>query len=103
MIIVQNKCDLLGSEIEYNNGIEELRQFGDDIGVTCCFRTSAMTGYNIQESMEFLINEIIKVAEFKEEGEENNENNDNVVINDGPRAIRGKNKKDKEETINNDK
>ena len=40
--------------------------------------------------MEFLINEIIKVAEFKEEGEENNENNDNVVINDGPRAIRGK-------------
>ena len=90
MIIVQNKCDLLGSEIEYNNGIEELRQFGDDIGVACCFRTSAMTGYNIQESMEFLINEIIKVTEFKEEGEENNENNDNVVINDGPRAIRGK-------------
>ena len=90
MIIVQNKCDLLGSEIEYNNGIEELRQFGDDIGVTCCFRTSAMTGYNIQESMEFLINEIIKVNDFTDKDDDNGDNRPTIAINDKPRMIRGK-------------
>ena len=89
MIIIQNKCDLLGSELEYNNGIEELKEFTERNGIKNCFRTSAMTGFGIQESMEYLIQEIIKVTEFKE-NENDNENRETVAISDKPRTIRGK-------------
>ena len=89
MIIIQNKCDLLGSELEYNNGIEELKEFTERNGIKNCFRTSAMTGFGIQESMEYLIQEIIGVTEFKE-NENDNENRETVAISDKPRTIRGK-------------
>ena len=89
MIIIQNKCDLLGSELEYNNGIEELKEFTERNGIKNCFRTSAMTGFGIQESMEYLIQEIIRVTEFKE-NENDNENRETVAISDKPRTIRGK-------------
>jgi len=89
MIIIQNKCDLLGSELEYNNGIEELKEFTERNGIKNCFRTSAMTGFGIQESMEYLIQEIIKVTEFRE-NENDNENRETVAISDKPRTIRGK-------------
>ena len=89
MIIIQNKCDLLGSELEYNNGIEELKEFTERNGIKNCFRTSAMTGFGIQESMEYLIQEIINVTEFRE-NEYDNENRETVAISDKPRTIRGK-------------
>jgi small GTP-binding protein len=89
MIIIKNKCDLLGSELEYNNGIEELQEFTERNGIKNCFRTSAMTGFGIQESMEYLINEIIKVTEFKD-NEGDSENRETVAISDKPRTIRGK-------------
>ena len=89
MIIIQNKCDLLGSELEYNKGIEELKEFTERNGIKNCFRTSAMTGFGIQESMEYLIQEIIGVTEFKE-NEYDNENRETVAISDKPRTIRGK-------------
>ena len=89
MIIIQNKCDLLGSELEYNKGIEELKEFTERNGIKNCFRTSAMTGFGIRESMEYLIQEIIKVTEFKE-NEYDNENRETVAISDKPRTIRGK-------------
>ena len=90
MIIIQNKCDLLGDESEYNKGIEELKEFGEKNGVVNSFRTSALNGYGIKESMEFLINEIIKVTDFDDiETEENNR--DTIDISDEPRSIRGKN------------
>ena len=89
MIIIQNKCDLLGSELEYNKGIEELKEFTERNGIKNCFRTSAMTGFGIQESMEYLIQEIIRVTEFKE-NEYDNENRETVAISDKPRTIRGK-------------
>jgi small GTP-binding protein len=89
MIIIQNKCDLLGSELEYNKGIEELKEFTERNGIKNCFRTSAMTGFGIQESMEYLIQEIIGVTEFKE-NENDNENRETVAISDKPRTIRGK-------------
>ena len=89
MIIIQNKCDLLGSELEYNKGMEELKEFTERNGIKNCFRTSAMTGFGIQESMEYLIQEIIRVTEFKE-NEYDNENRETVAISDKPRTIRGK-------------
>jgi len=90
MIIIQNKCDLLGNESEYNKDVEELKEFGKKNGVVNCFRTSALNGYGIKECMDFLINEIIKVTDFTDiESEENNA--DNFDISDEPRSIRGKN------------
>ena len=90
MIIIQNKCDLLGNESEYNKDIEELKEFGKKNGVVNSFRTSALNGYGIKESMEFLINEIIKVTDFSDiESDENNR--ENIDISDEPRSIRGKN------------
>ena len=90
IILIQNKCDLLGSELEYNKGIEELREFTQINGIKNCFRTSAMNGYGIQESMEYLIREIINVTEFKENEENNGNNRETVAITDQPRPIRGK-------------
>ena len=90
IILIQNKCDLLGSELEYNKGIEELREFTQNNGIKNCFRTSAMNGYGIQESMEYLIREIINVTEFKENEENNGNNRETVAITDQPRPIRGK-------------
>ena len=90
MIIVQNKCDLLGDESNYNNGIDELKKFGESNGIKNCFRTSALTGYGIEESMEFLINEIIKVNDFTDKDDDNGDNRPTIAINDKPRMIRGK-------------
>ena len=88
IIIIQNKCDLLGSEMDYNNNIEELTFFGEQNGISKCFRTSAMTGYGIQDCMDYLIKEIIKVTEFKDD-KDNGNNEDNIDIEE-PRTIRGK-------------
>ena len=60
-IIVQNKMDLL-PEGEQDD-IEELKKFSEENGFNGCFRTSAKTGKNIAESMEFLIKEVIKKLE----------------------------------------
>ena len=60
-VLVQNKVDLLPPEEQDN--IDELKQFSDNNGFNGCFRTSAITGKNIAESMEFLIEEIIKRLE----------------------------------------
>ena len=89
IILVQNKCDLLGSENEYENGIDEIKNFCKENGINNCFRTSAMNGYGIKESMEYLIDEIIKITDFTDEQENDEENRDTVAINDRPRSIRG--------------
>lgn len=55
IIIIENKCDLLGEkEEDYNKDIDELKKFGQENNVKECFRTSAMTGYGVEES-KFLI------------------------------------------------
>ena len=43
--------------------MEELKKFSEENGFNGCFKTSAKTGKNIKESMEFLIKEIIKRLE----------------------------------------
>ena len=91
MIIVQNKCDLLGEDLNYNNGIDdELKEFGRQNGIKNCFRTSALNGFGIQESMKYLINEIIKQNDFGENGDNNGNNRETIAIDDKPRIIRGK-------------
>ena len=56
-ILIENKADLL-PENERNN-IENLKSFAKSNNFTAAFRTSAKTGLNITESMDFLIRNII--------------------------------------------
>ena len=78
-IIVENKCDLLGDESNYDNDINSLRLFSKELGCKNYFRTSAKLGYNIDDSVEFLINEIIK--DLKENYlEDNQEQNNNKKL-----------------------
>ena len=71
-ILVENKCDLLGAEEKYNEGIEELKQFSDSLNLSGCFRTSALNGYNIENAIKFLVEQIInsfdeeEIEEFKD-------------------------------------
>ena len=58
IILIENKCDLLG-ENNFNKNFEELEKFGEDNNINKCFRTSALEGYQIEESINYLINEII--------------------------------------------
>ena len=63
-IIIENKCDLLGDENKYNDDTNNLRRFSKQLGCKNFFRTSAKNGYNVNEAIDYLINEIIK--EIKE-------------------------------------
>ena len=64
-IIVENKCDLLGDEIHYNDDINLLEKTSEVLGCFKCFRVSALNGYNVNEAFQTLINEIIKNAKIK--------------------------------------
>ena len=66
-ILVENKCDLLGEGEEDN--IESLKEFADKNGYVGCYRASAKTGKNINESMEFLIKSIVERMEGISSGE----------------------------------
>ena len=57
-ILVENKSDLLDQN-KVNN-LADLKRFANDNGFVSCFRTSAKTGYNINESKSFLIENIIE-------------------------------------------
>ena len=58
-ILVENKADLL----EGDQDESELNEFAKNNEFCGCFRTSAKTGLNISESMEYLIKNIIKRME----------------------------------------
>ena len=57
-VLLENKADKLDEN--KINDVEELNIFAKNNGFINCFRTSAKTGYNVNESMDFLIKEIIK-------------------------------------------
>ena len=68
IILVENKCDLLGdNEEDYNKDIEELKNFTQQNNINNCFRTSSMNGYGIEEYMDYLIKEIIELNNFDNE------------------------------------
>ena len=55
-LLVENKIDLVEDSKKYDPDFES---FAQKNGFCGCFRTSAKTGENISESMEFLIKNII--------------------------------------------
>ena len=71
-ILVENKVDLLNTEEAEQ--MDKLKDFAEENNFNGYFRTSAKTGQNINESMEFLIREIIKrMEEFSSKGNEDNQ------------------------------
>ena len=62
IILLENKCDLLGdNEEKYNENINETIKFAENNDFNKAFRTSAKTGYNIDNAMSFLIDENYKI------------------------------------------
>ena len=59
-LLVENKADLLEGDVENDS---QLTEFANNHGFCGCFRTSAKTGLNISEAMEYLIKTIIKRME----------------------------------------
>ena len=67
-ILVRNKIDLLENE-DNNDDEEEMKEFCEKNKFLRCFKTSAKTGINIDESMNFLISSIIdKMAALTQNG-----------------------------------
>lgn len=64
IILVENKSDLLSNEFK-SLGVKENEVFAKEHGFCGFFRTSALSGENVDESMDFLLNSIIN-GEFKE-------------------------------------
>ena len=58
-MLVENKADLIEGDVDES----ELNEFAKNNEFCGCFRTSAKTGLNITESMEYLIKNIIKRME----------------------------------------
>ena len=66
-IIIENNCELLGDENHYNDNIFALRKMSNELGCLNFFRVSSSNGYNIENSINFLVNEIIKRIKVKDE------------------------------------
>ena len=62
-IILANKCDLLKDENKKNETLKTIKDISDEIGCINYFSTSALNGDNLKESIDYLINEMIKLAE----------------------------------------
>ena len=79
MIIMENKCDLLGDENDYDKGIEELKSFSDNNNFFGAFRTSALNGYNVENAINFLVDDIINKIE---NNKSNNTHNTSIKLNE---------------------
>ena len=79
MIIMENKCDLLGDENDYNKGIEELKSFSDNNNFLGAFRTSALNGYNVENAINFLVDDIINKIE---NNKSNSTHNTSIKLNE---------------------
>ena len=65
-ILIENKCDVLGGETNYNDNINSLKKTANELGCLNFYRTSALNGYNIEKSFRFLFDNIIKNEKIKE-------------------------------------
>jgi small GTP-binding protein len=59
IILIENKCDLLGDEDKnYNQNIYNLNLFCQENNIKKFFRTSALKGIGVEDSVNFLLKEI---------------------------------------------
>ena len=66
-IIIENNCELLGDENHYNDNIFALSKMSNELGCLNFFRVSSSNGYNIENSINYLVYEIIKRIKVKDE------------------------------------
>ena len=66
-IIIENNCELLGDENHYNDKIFALSKMSIELGCLNFFRVSSSNGYNIENSINYLVYEIIKRIKVKDE------------------------------------
>ena len=79
IIMIENKCDLLGKdEDDYNKDIFDLKNFAENNNINKCFRTSALNGYGVEESILFLVNQIVGTTE--QNSEQNEVRKDSIVL-----------------------
>ena len=77
IILIENKCDLLGNEEnDYNIKIDSLKNFGEQNNINKCFRTSALNGYGVEESINYLIREIVNSVD----SQPNKEERDDIIL-----------------------
>ena len=95
VILLENKCDLLGdNEEKYNENINETIKFAENNNIDKAFRTSAKTGYNIENAMSFLIDEIFKTLKEDDFQIENSRlSNSPQKLNENTKEINDKAKK----------
>ena len=60
-LYVENKIDLLTEE--YIENSDELEEFARNNGFFGAFKVSAKTGFNVNESMEYLLKIVIEIIE----------------------------------------
>ena len=76
IIVIENKCDLLGNnEDDYNKNIDSLKSFAEENNINKCFRTCAINGFGIEDSINFLIREIVGNNQTNR-----NERSDSIVL-----------------------
>lgn len=81
IILIENKCDILGEEEEdYNKDIDSLKSFAEENNINKCFRTSALNGYGVEDSVNFLIREIIGNGEVPKKYK-NAERKNSIMLN----------------------
>ena len=81
IILIENKCDLLGNEEEdYNKNFDSLQSFTEENNINKCFRTSGLNGYGVETSLNYLIREIIGIGSDSNKNV-NNERKDSIVLN----------------------
>ena len=94
-VLLENKCDLLGEEKDYEKGIEELKLFAEENNISGTFRTSALNGYNIEKGIDFLVDEIIIKIKTEEKNNNINKNINDESKNESVQKIKLTDKKEK--------
>ena len=94
IILIENKCDLLGKdENDYNKNINSLKTFVEKNNIKQCFRTSALNGYGVEDSITYLIREVVGMGSGQSDN--NYIRTDSLVLNKdvNHQSIRNNNKK----------
>ena len=73
-LLVENKVDLIDFVDD-----PSLQEFANDNGFCGAFRTSSKTGFNVVESMEYLIKNIIKRMEDFQASQTNNKKSQCII------------------------
>ena len=83
IVCIQNKIDLINNDNKKFKEIEnKFKSFWNENGFNFGFLTSAKSGFNVNETMNFLVNEIDKKIETNLNViKNNNNNNENIIEN----------------------